>query len=136
MPPRYQAALRYACWLRHDRDAGLLRRQERQGDRPAGRRAARSSRCCRDEIIKALRVALETVLDEEAAKSEQFKKIPFAASLKRSVECLLVRVRCAPSVHPAYVPLAKLAQTSAQRSEALVRIALPPSRHVLTVERS
>ena len=28
-----------------------------------------------DEIIKALRVALETVLDEEAAQSEQFKKI-------------------------------------------------------------
>jgi TRAP-type mannitol/chloroaromatic compound transport system substrate-binding protein len=28
-----------------------------------------------EEVIKALRVALETVLDEEAAQNEQFKKI-------------------------------------------------------------
>ena len=28
-----------------------------------------------DEIVKALRVALEEVLDEEAAQDEQFKKI-------------------------------------------------------------
>ena len=42
---------------------------------PAWWLPARSSRCCREEVIKALRVALETVLDEEAAQNEQFKKI-------------------------------------------------------------
>ena len=38
LPPRYQAVLQVRLQLRHDGDAGVLRRQERRGDRPPGRR--------------------------------------------------------------------------------------------------
>ena len=53
---------------------GLLRRQECQGDHRVVAGGAQLS-VLPPEIIKALRTALETVLDEEAAKSDQFKKI-------------------------------------------------------------
>ena len=42
---------------------------------PAWSPAARSSRCCRRRSSRRCASALETVLDEEAAKSDQFKKI-------------------------------------------------------------
>ncbi len=76
LPPRYQAALRYAGNYAVTRDAGLVRRQERPGDRPPGRlghaafgaAGGRHSRCCCG--------APSTVLDEEASgQREQFKKI-------------------------------------------------------------
>ena len=62
-------------FLRADGDAGELRRHESQGDHPPGCGGRAAGRCSPDDIIKALRAALEQVLDEEAAKSEQFKRI-------------------------------------------------------------
>jgi TRAP-type mannitol/chloroaromatic compound transport system substrate-binding protein len=74
LPPRYQAALRYA---------GIYAIQEMMASYDAknavaiARLAAAGAQISvlPEEVIKALRVALETVLDEEAANDAQFKKI-------------------------------------------------------------
>ncbi len=74
LSPRLPGGAALCGHLRGAGDDGLVRRQERRGDRPPRRRRAQIS-VLPEEVIKALRVALETVLDEEAAGSEQFKKI-------------------------------------------------------------
>ena len=60
--------------LRADGDARQLRRAQRQGDRARGG-AGRAAVVLTPETLRALRNALEQVLDEEAAKSAQFKTV-------------------------------------------------------------
>ena len=72
LPPRYQAALRYAG-TSGDRDARLYAAKNAQAIARLGLRHA--ALCLPEDVIKALRGALETVLDEEAASNAQFKKI-------------------------------------------------------------
>jgi TRAP-type mannitol/chloroaromatic compound transport system substrate-binding protein len=74
LPPRYQAVLKYAC---------AYAMMEMQASYDAKNAVAIASLVAagtqlsvlNDEIIRALRVALEAVLDEEAAQNEQFKKV-------------------------------------------------------------
>ena len=74
LPPAYQAALRYACWYAMlEMSASYDAKNAKAINRVVAGGAQLS--VLPPEIIKTLRVALESVLDEEAAKSDQFKKI-------------------------------------------------------------
>ena len=74
LPPRYQAVLRYAC--DYAMTEMLASYDAKNADAIARLVAAGTQlSVLPEEIIKALRVALENVLDEEAAANEQFKKI-------------------------------------------------------------
>ena len=74
LPPRYQHILKYACWYALTE---MLASYDAKNAQAVVRLVAAGTQLSYlpPEIIKALRSALETVLDEEAAKSEQFKKI-------------------------------------------------------------
>ena len=74
LPPAYQSALRYACWYAL---VEMLASYDAKNAKAIARVVAGGAQLSvlPPEIIKALRTALETVLDEEAAKSDQFKKI-------------------------------------------------------------
>jgi len=74
LPPPYQAMLKAACaYTVMDMLAGYDARNPKALVRlvAAGTQLSLLS----PEILKALRTALEQVLDEEAAKSEQFKRV-------------------------------------------------------------
>lgn len=74
LPPRYQAILRYACWFAlTEMIASYDAKNAKAIVRLVGAGAQLSF--LPPEILRALRKALEEVLDEEAGKSEQFKKI-------------------------------------------------------------
>jgi TRAP-type mannitol/chloroaromatic compound transport system substrate-binding protein len=74
LPARYQAILRYACWYAlTEMNASYDAKNAKAINRVVASGAQLS--VLPPEIIKALRTALEAVLDEEAAKSNQFKKI-------------------------------------------------------------
>jgi TRAP-type mannitol/chloroaromatic compound transport system substrate-binding protein len=74
LPPRYQAVLRYACWYAlTEMIASYDAKNAKAIVRLVG--AGTQLSYLPPEIIKALRVSLEAVLDEEAAKSPQFRKI-------------------------------------------------------------
>jgi TRAP-type mannitol/chloroaromatic compound transport system substrate-binding protein len=74
LPPRYQAILRYAC---NYAMTEMLASYDAKNATAIARLVAAGTQLSvlPEEVIKALRTALETVLDEEAAQSEQFKKI-------------------------------------------------------------
>src|SRR6266446_7107406 len=74
LPPPYQAALRYACWYAATE---MLASYDAKNALAINRVVAAGAQLSvlPPEIIKALRAALETVLDEEGAKSSRFKKI-------------------------------------------------------------
>jgi len=74
LPPRYQAILKYAC---NYAMMEMLASYDAKNAVAIARLVAAGSQLSvlPDEVIKALRGALETVLDEEAAQSAQFKKI-------------------------------------------------------------
>jgi len=74
LPPAYQSILRYACWYAL---VEMLASYDAKNAKAIARVVAGGAQLSvlPPEIIKALRGALETVLDEEAGKSEQFKKI-------------------------------------------------------------
>jgi TRAP-type mannitol/chloroaromatic compound transport system substrate-binding protein len=74
LSPRYQAALRYAgAYVMTD----MIASYDAKNAQAIARLVASGTQLSvlPEEVIKALRVALETVLDEEAAQNEQFKKI-------------------------------------------------------------
>jgi TRAP-type mannitol/chloroaromatic compound transport system substrate-binding protein len=74
LPPRYQAALKYAsAFAMQD----MLASYDAKNAEAIARLVASGTKLSvlPEEIIKALRVALEQVLDDEAAASPQFKKI-------------------------------------------------------------
>jgi len=74
LPPRYQAVLKYAC--SYAMTEMLASYDAKNAVAIASLVAAGTQlSVLNDEIIKALRVALEAVLDEEAAQNEQFKKV-------------------------------------------------------------
>ncbi len=74
LPPRYQAILRYACWFALTE---MMASYDAKNAKAIVRLVAAGTQLSYlpPEILKALRGALEGVLEEEAAKSEQFKKI-------------------------------------------------------------
>jgi TRAP-type mannitol/chloroaromatic compound transport system substrate-binding protein len=74
LSPRYQAVLRYAC---NYAMTEMLAAYDAKNPPAIARLVAAGTALSvlPTDIIKALRGALEAVLDEEAAKSEQFKKI-------------------------------------------------------------
>jgi TRAP-type mannitol/chloroaromatic compound transport system substrate-binding protein len=74
LPPRYQAVLRTACWYASQE---MLASYDAKNAVAIARVVAGGAQLSvlPPDVIKALRTALETVLDEEGAKSEQFKKI-------------------------------------------------------------
>lgn len=74
LPPRYQAAMRAAGAVANQE---MLASYDAKNAEAIARVVASGTQLSvlPDEIIKALRVALEQVLDEEAAANEQFKKI-------------------------------------------------------------
>jgi TRAP-type mannitol/chloroaromatic compound transport system substrate-binding protein len=74
LPPRYQAILRYAC---NYAMTEMLAAYDAKNATAIARLVAAGTQLSvlPEEVIKALRNAMETVLDEEAAQSEQFKKI-------------------------------------------------------------
>ena len=74
LPPQYQAALRYACWFALTE---MLASYDAKNAKAIGRLAAAGTQLSvlPPEIIKVLRGGLESVLDEEAAKNEKFKKV-------------------------------------------------------------
>jgi len=74
LSPRYQAALRYASSFAMQE---MLASYDAKNAEAIARLVASGTQLSvlPEEVIKALRVALESVLDEEAAQSEQFKKI-------------------------------------------------------------
>jgi TRAP-type mannitol/chloroaromatic compound transport system substrate-binding protein len=74
LPPRYQAILKYAC---NYAMTEMLASYDAKNATAIARLVAAGTQLSvlPEEVIKALRVALETVLDEEAAQNEQFKKI-------------------------------------------------------------
>jgi len=74
LPPRYQAVLRYACMYAMQE---MLASYDAKNAKAINRVVAGGAQLSvlPPEIIKALRTALESVLDEEAAKSDRFKKI-------------------------------------------------------------
>ena len=74
LPPRYQAALRSAgMYVMTD----MMASYDAKNAQAIARLVASGTQLSvlPEEVIKALRAALETVLDEEAAQNEQFKKI-------------------------------------------------------------
>jgi TRAP-type mannitol/chloroaromatic compound transport system substrate-binding protein len=74
LPPRYQAAMRAAGAVAMTE---MLANYDSKNADAIARLVAAGTQLSvlPEEIIKALRVALESVLDEEAAQNEQFKKI-------------------------------------------------------------
>jgi TRAP-type mannitol/chloroaromatic compound transport system substrate-binding protein len=74
LPPRYQSVLRAAC---NYSMTEMLASYDAKNAEAIARVVAGGAQLSilPDEIIKALRVALEQVLDEEAAANEQFKKV-------------------------------------------------------------
>jgi len=74
LPPRYQAILRYAC---NYAMTEMLAAYDAKNAAAIARLVAAGTQLVAlpDAVIKALRVALEAVLDEEAAANEQFKKV-------------------------------------------------------------
>ena len=71
---RYQAILRYAC---NYAMTDMLAAYDAKNAAAIARLVASGTQLVAlpDAVIKALRVALEAVLDEEAAANEQFKKV-------------------------------------------------------------
>ena len=74
LPPRYQAALRYAGWYAM---TDMLASYDAKNAQAIARLVAAGTQLSvlPEDVIKALRTALESVLDEEAAGNERFKKI-------------------------------------------------------------
>ncbi|WP_421998043.1 TRAP transporter substrate-binding protein [Reyranella sp.] len=74
LPPRYQAVLRYAC---NYAMTEMLASYDAKNAVAIAKLVAAGTKLSflPDDIVKALRGALETVLDEEAANNAQFKKI-------------------------------------------------------------
>ena len=74
LPPRYQAILRYAC---NYSQTEMMASYDAKNAKAIARLVAAGTQLSvlPEEVIKALRGALETVLDEEAAQNEQFKRI-------------------------------------------------------------
>lgn len=74
LPPRYQAVLRYAC---NYSQTEMMASYDAKNAKAIARLVAAGTQLSvlPEEVIKALRGALETVLDEEAAQNEQFKRI-------------------------------------------------------------
>jgi TRAP-type mannitol/chloroaromatic compound transport system substrate-binding protein len=74
LPPRYQAILKYAC---NYAMTEMLASYDAKNAVAIARLVAAGTQLSvlNDDIIKALRVALESVLDEEAAQNEQFKRV-------------------------------------------------------------
>jgi TRAP-type mannitol/chloroaromatic compound transport system substrate-binding protein len=74
LPPRYQAILKYAC---NYAMTEMLASYDAKNAVAIARLVAAGTQLAvlPEPVVKALRVALESVLDEEAAKDEQFKKI-------------------------------------------------------------
>jgi len=74
LPPRYQAVLRYACWYAL---MEMMASYDAKNASAITRLVAGGTQLSvlPPTIIKALRVALESVLDEEAGNSDQFKKV-------------------------------------------------------------
>src|SRR4029079_16934520 len=74
LPPRYQSVLRYAC---NYAMTEMLATYDAKNAEAIARLVAAGTQLSvlSEEILKALRVALETVLDEEAAANAQFKKV-------------------------------------------------------------
>ena len=74
LPPRYQAVLKYAC---NYAMTEMLASYDAKNAVAIARLVAAGTQLSvlNDEIIKTLRVALEAVLDEEAAQNAQFKKV-------------------------------------------------------------
>jgi TRAP-type mannitol/chloroaromatic compound transport system substrate-binding protein len=74
LSPQYQAILKYACWYALTE---MLASYDAKNAKAIARVVAAGAQLSvlPPEVIKALRTALETVLDEEGAKSDQFKKI-------------------------------------------------------------
>ena len=74
LPPAYQSILRYACWYAL---VEMLASYDAKNAKAIARVVAGGAQLSvlPPDIIKALRASLESVLDEEASKSDQFKKI-------------------------------------------------------------
>ena len=74
LPTRYQSVLRYAC---NYAMTEMTASYDAKNAEAIARLVASGTQLSvlPDEVVKALRVALEAVLDEEAAANEQFKKI-------------------------------------------------------------
>jgi TRAP-type mannitol/chloroaromatic compound transport system substrate-binding protein len=74
LPPNYQAMLRYACAYAL---IEMLASYDAKNAKAVARVVAAGAQLTvlPNEILRALRAASETVLDEEAAKSEQFKRV-------------------------------------------------------------
>jgi TRAP-type mannitol/chloroaromatic compound transport system substrate-binding protein len=74
LPPRYQAALRYAGYSAMTE---MLASYDAKNAQAIARLVAGGTQLSvlPEDVIKALRGALESVLDEEAAGNEQFKRI-------------------------------------------------------------
>jgi TRAP-type mannitol/chloroaromatic compound transport system substrate-binding protein len=74
LPPRYQAILRYACNFAMTE---MLASYDAKNATAIARLVAAGTQLSvlPEDVIKALRGALEAVLDEEAAQNEQFKRI-------------------------------------------------------------
>jgi TRAP-type mannitol/chloroaromatic compound transport system substrate-binding protein len=74
LPPRYQAILKYAC---NYAMTEMLASYDAKNATAIARLVAAGTQLSvlPEEVIKALRTALEQVLDEEAAQNDQFKKI-------------------------------------------------------------
>src|SRR5262245_44248625 len=74
LPPRYQAILRYACWYALTE---MIASYDAKNAKAVTRLVAQGVQLSvlPPEIIKALRGGLESVLDEEASKSDQFRRI-------------------------------------------------------------
>jgi TRAP-type mannitol/chloroaromatic compound transport system substrate-binding protein len=74
LPPRYQAILRYACWYALTE---MIAQYDAKNALAIVRLVAGGTKLSYlpPEILQALRKALEEVLEEEAGKSEQFKKV-------------------------------------------------------------
>jgi TRAP-type mannitol/chloroaromatic compound transport system substrate-binding protein len=74
LPPAYQAALRYGCWYAMSE---MLASYDAKNAKAIGSLVAGGAQLSvlPPEIIKALRAALESVLDEEGEKNPRFKKV-------------------------------------------------------------
>jgi TRAP-type mannitol/chloroaromatic compound transport system substrate-binding protein len=74
LSPHYQAILKHACWYALTE---MIASYDAKNAKAIARVVAAGAQLSvlPPEVIKALRGALEAVLDEEAAKSDQFKKI-------------------------------------------------------------